>query len=74
MTSPTTPVNTAQGSRPATPLLDRVRFPSDLRNYDTEQLKQIADELRAELVDAVGVTGGHLGGFATPADRPIWDG
>ncbi len=72
---------------PATPLLDRVRFPSDLRNFSTEQLKQVADELRAETVDAVSTTGGHLGAalgvveltvalhavFDTPRDRLIWD-
>ena len=70
-----------------TPLLDRVRFPADLRNFSGEQLRQIADELRAELIDAVSVTGGHLGAslgvveltvalhavFDTPRDRVIWD-
>ena len=74
-------------SRPSTPLLDRVRVPSDLRNFSTEQLRQVADELRAETVDAVSVTGGHLGAslgvveltvalhaiFDTPRDRLIWD-
>ena len=74
-------------SRPATPLLDRVRVPSDLRNFSNEQLRQIADELRAETVDAVSTTGGHLGAslgvveltvalhaiFDTPRDRLIWD-
>jgi 1-deoxy-D-xylulose-5-phosphate synthase len=73
--------------RPATPLLDRVRVPSDLRNFSTEQLRQVADELRAETVDAVSTTGGHLGAslgvveltvalhavFSTPQDRVIWD-
>src|SRR4029077_12344943 len=44
-----------------TPLLDRVRFPADLRNFSPEQLRQVADELRAETIDAVSVTGGHLG-------------
>ena len=71
----------------ATPLLDRVRVPADLRNYSAEQLKQLAAELRAETVDAVSVTGGHLGAslgvveltvaihavFETPRDRLIWD-
>ena len=70
-----------------TPLLDRVRFPSDLRNFSPEQLRQLADELRAETVDAVSVTGGHLGAslgvveltvaihaiFDTPTDRLLWD-
>ena len=74
-------------SRPATPLLDRVRVPSDLRNFSAEQLRQVADELRAETVDAVSTTGGHLGAslgvveltvalhaiFDTPRDRLIWD-
>lgn len=46
---------------PKTPLLDRVNIPADLRNFSTEQLKQVADELRAETIDTVSVTGGHLG-------------
>jgi len=72
---------------PATPLLDRVRFPADLRNFSGEQLKQIAEELRAETIHAVSQTGGHLGAslgvveltvavhavFETPRDRLIWD-
>ena len=45
----------------STPLLDRVRYPADLRNFSAEQLRLLADELRAETVDAVSVTGGHLG-------------
>ena len=71
----------------ATPLLDRVRYPDDLRNFSQEQLKQLADELRAETIDAVSVTGGHLGAslgvveltvaihavFDTPTDRLLWD-
>ena len=74
-------------SRPATPLLDRIRTPADLRNFSAEQLRQVADELRAETVDAVSTTGGHLGAslgvveltvalhaiFDTPRDRLIWD-
>src|SRR6201995_5519831 len=70
-----------------TPLLDRVRYPADLRNFSPEQLRLLADELRAETVDAVSVTGGHLGAslgvvelttalhyvFNTPDDRIIWD-
>ncbi|KXV76513.1 hypothetical protein AD954_11450 [Acetobacter cerevisiae] len=43
------------------PALDRVTYPSDMRNLSVEQLKQIADELRAETIDAVSTTGGHLG-------------
>ncbi len=74
-------------SRPATPLLDRIRVPADMRNFSHDQLRQIADELRAETVDAVSTTGGHLGAslgvveltvalhaiFDTPRDRLIWD-
>ncbi|MFT8244162.1 1-deoxy-D-xylulose-5-phosphate synthase [Roseomonas sp. BN140053] len=74
-------------SRPQTPLLDRVRIPADLRNLSAEQLKQLAAELRAETIDAVSTTGGHLGAslgvveltvaihavFDTPKDRLIWD-
>ena len=70
-----------------TPLLDRVRFPADMRNFSHDQLRQLADELRAETIDAVSVTGGHLGAslgvveltvaihaiFDTPRDRLIWD-
>jgi 1-deoxy-D-xylulose-5-phosphate synthase len=70
-----------------TPLLDRVRYPADLRNFSAEQLRTLADELRAELIDAVSVTGGHLGSalgvveltvalhavFDTPFDRLVWD-
>jgi 1-deoxy-D-xylulose-5-phosphate synthase len=73
--------------RPATPLLDRVELPADLRRLKPEQLRQLADELRAELIDAVSVTGGHLGAglgvveltvalhyvFNTPDDRLVWD-
>jgi 1-deoxy-D-xylulose-5-phosphate synthase len=74
-------------SSPATPLLDTVSSPSDLRRLKPEQLRQLADELRAETIGAVSVTGGHLGAglgvvelttaihyvFNTPDDRLIWD-
>lgn len=74
-------------SRPQTPLLDQVNLPSDLRKLDEKDLVQFADELRAEMIDAVSVTGGHLGAglgvveltvaihyiFNTPDDRLIWD-
>src|SRR5487761_2505340 len=74
-------------SRPATPLLDRVNLPADLRNFSPEQLRELADELRAETIDAVSVTGGPLGSalgvveltvalhaiFDTPHDRLLWD-
>ena len=75
------------GSPPKTPLLDRAATPPDLRKMPESDLQQVADELRAELIDAVSVTGGHLGAglgvveltvalhyvFNTPADRLIWD-
>jgi 1-deoxy-D-xylulose-5-phosphate synthase len=70
-----------------TPLLDQVQMPADLRRLETGQLRQLADELRQETIDAVAVTGGHLGAglgvieltvalhyvFNTPEDRLIWD-
>jgi 1-deoxy-D-xylulose-5-phosphate synthase len=72
---------------PDTPLLDKVRIPADLRALPENDLPQLASELRAELIDAVSQTGGHLGAglgvveltvalhyvFDTPADRIIWD-
>ncbi|WP_394268969.1 1-deoxy-D-xylulose-5-phosphate synthase [Qipengyuania sp.] len=74
-------------SRPETPLLDTVDTPDDLRRLDKSQLRQLADELRAEVIDAVGTTGGHLGSglgvvelttaihyvFDTPTDKLVWD-
>ena len=74
-------------SNPVTPLLDTVKVPADLRKLEPDQLTQLADELRAELISAVGETGGHLGSglgvveltvaihyiFNTPDDRLIWD-
>ncbi|HET6521962.1 MAG TPA: 1-deoxy-D-xylulose-5-phosphate synthase, partial [Geminicoccaceae bacterium] len=70
-----------------TPLLDAVREPADLRRLQVESLRQLADELRAETIDAVSCTGGHLGAglgvveltvalhhvFNTPYDRLVWD-
>src|SRR5271165_5480259 len=70
-----------------TPLLDLIKHPRDLRSLDRGLLPALADELRAELIDAVSVTGGHFGAglgvveltvalhyvFDTPADRIIWD-
>ena len=54
-----------------TPLLDRVHIPADLRNFSHEQLRRLADELRAETIDAVSVTGGHLGSDRrVKPDRP----
>jgi 1-deoxy-D-xylulose-5-phosphate synthase len=70
-----------------TPLLDTVRLPEDLRELPERQLRELADELRAEMINAVSVTGGHLGAglgvvelttalhyvFDTPRDVLIWD-
>jgi 1-deoxy-D-xylulose-5-phosphate synthase len=72
---------------PATPLLDKVEYPDDLKKIDDRDLPQLAAELRAEMVDAVSRTGGHLGAglgvveltiaihkiFDTPHDRLIFD-
>ena len=72
---------------PSTPLLDRIAYPSDLRSLPASDLRQVADELRSEVISAVGVTGGHLGSglgvvelttaihyvFDTPRDRLVWD-
>jgi len=73
--------------KPQTPLLDTINSPAELRALPREDLRQLADELRAEMIDAVSVTGGHLGAglgvveltvaihavFDTPHDRLIWD-
>src|SRR5262245_37301387 len=70
-----------------TPLLDQIRTPEDLRKFEPDRLRQIADELRQDLINAVSKTGGHLGAglgvveltvalhhvFDTPRDRLIWD-
>jgi 1-deoxy-D-xylulose-5-phosphate synthase len=70
-----------------TPLLDTIRTPEDLRRLKIDQVRQVADELRQETIDAVSVTGGHFGAglgvvelttaihyiFDTPRDRLIWD-
>ena len=70
-----------------TPLLDTIKTPDDLRRLKVDQLRQVADELRQETIDAVSVTGGHFGAglgvvelttaihyiFDTPRDRLIWD-
>jgi len=58
--TPATTQGSPLGGRPATPLLDRVTLPADLRNFSVEQLEQLAAELRAETIDAVSTTGGHL--------------
>ena len=73
--------------RPHTPTLDRVAYPADLRGMSDSELCRVADELRAETISAVSVTGGHLGAglgvveltvaihavFNTPQDKLIWD-
>ena len=70
-----------------TPLLDQIEVPADLRRLPESDLRQVADELRAELIDAVSITGGHFGAglgvveltvglhyvFDTPNDRLLWD-
>jgi 1-deoxy-D-xylulose-5-phosphate synthase len=73
--------------RPITPLLDRVALPADMKGLTDRELRQLADELRAETISAVSVTGGHLGAglgvveltvalhavFSAPRDKIIWD-
>ncbi len=48
-------------SRPLTPLLDTIASPADVRRLGLSELRQLADEVRAEMIDAVSLTGGHLG-------------
>jgi len=74
-------------TKPITPLLDKVNFPSDLRSFSSHELKQLADELREFLLYSVGISGGHLGSglgvveltvvlhylFNTPEDNLVWD-
>ena len=73
--------------RPITPLLDTVEYPADLRKLDKADLRQLADELREEMISAVSTSGGHLGSglgvveltvaihyvFDTPRDKLVWD-
>ncbi len=73
--------------KPATPLLDRVTYPADFRGFTLPQLRGLADDVRTEMISAVGQTGGHLGSglgvveltvalhyvFNTPDDRLVWD-
>ncbi len=80
-------VQPQQAGKPVTPLLDMIAYPADLRQLKPAQLPQLAKELRAETIDAVAVTGGHLGAglgvvdltialhyvFNTPDDIVIWD-
>ena len=74
-------------TKPSTPLLDQIDSPASLRKLKESDLTQLADELRAETISAVSVTGGHLGAglgvveltvalhyvFDTPKDRIVWD-
>ena len=73
--------------RPKTPMLDRVKVPADMKSLSDRDLRQLADEVRAETISAVSVTGGHLGAglgvveltvalhavFHAPRDKIIWD-
>ena len=72
---------------PITPLLDKIKYPADLRKLPVVQIKDLAAEVREEVIDAVSITGGHLGAglgvveltvaihyvFNTPDDKLIWD-
>jgi 1-deoxy-D-xylulose-5-phosphate synthase len=72
---------------PVTPLLDKVSYPRDMRGFNPAELRQLADEVRAEMIDAVSQTGGHFGAglgvveltvalhhvYETPDDILIWD-
>ena len=74
-------------NRPVTPTLDRVKLPADMKGFSDRELRLLADDLRAETISAVSVTGGHLGAglgvveltvalhavFNTPRDKIIWD-
>src|SRR3712207_6141827 len=85
--NPEAPLRTLPPVPVDTPLLDSIATPEDLRRLPETRLREIADELRAETIDAVSVTGGHLGAglgvveltvalhyvFDTPRDRLIWD-
>ncbi len=80
-------INDLTGKNGKYPLLDTIASPADLRRLSIEELKQLAEELRGETIDAVSVTGGHLGAglgvveltvalhavFDTPKDKIIWD-
>lgn len=78
---------TSVPGKPKTRLLDRVDQPADFRDFSVDELRQLAEEVRQEMIEAVSITGGHLGAglgvveltlalhhvFDTPADRLIWD-
>ncbi|MBC7906724.1 MAG: 1-deoxy-D-xylulose-5-phosphate synthase, partial [Rhodospirillaceae bacterium] len=73
--------------KPASRLLDRVNQPKDISGFSADEIKQLADEVRQEMIEAVSVTGGHLGAglgvveltvalhhvFNAPKDKLIWD-
>lgn len=73
--------------KPNTPLLDEIKFPEDVRKLKAEQLRELADEVRSDMIYNVSRTGGHLGAglgvvelttaihyvFNTPKDKLIWD-
>jgi len=75
------------GKKPVTPLLDRISCSGDVKKLEQEQLRQLADEVRADMIDTVSQTGGHLGAglgvveltvalhyvFDLPRDKLIWD-
>lgn len=77
----------AKNMPPVTPLLDKVSYPRDMRGFNSAELRQLADELRAEMIDVVSETGGHFGAglgvveltvalhhvYETPDDILIWD-
>ena len=79
--------NTTKPMKTPKSLLDKVKFPKDLKKFNDQQLKTLCKELRDEVIDAVSVTGGHLGAglgvveltvaihnvFNTPNDKLIWD-
>jgi|TARA_R110002072_G_scaffold10058_4_gene47683 1-deoxy-D-xylulose-5-phosphate synthase len=79
--------NLMSGEMSTTPLLDQIDLPADLRRLSEDQLPQLADELRRDMIDSVSRTGGHLGAglgvveltvalhyvFNTPTDKLIWD-
>ncbi|KAI3903728.1 hypothetical protein MKW92_030581 [Papaver armeniacum] len=77
----------SNGAKPCTPLLDRINYPMDMKNLATQDLEQLSQELRAEVIHSVSQTGGHLSSslgvveltvalhrvFNTPEDKIIWD-
>ena len=80
-------MNRTPSGNPRSPLLDRVKVPADLRDFSLEELEQLSDEVRQDMIQSVSITGGHLGAglgvveltvalhhvFETPRDKLIWD-